>query len=165
MMQLNKTDPNDAFGLARIVRCGWDLEVEVKSIDSNWVRLLLSSCRSSPSGPHGLCAPSPSTGQRPRRPSPLQVQKKPVCPVLPSETTSAIHGVLHLGDSMAVRLVLSAQITRAFSFATATQAFAVPSFLCFSTIHWLRLSVFLEAKPDFAWPWSRPTRSIFLPAL
>lgn len=43
MMQLNKTDPNDAFGLAQIVRCGWYREVEVKSIDSHRVRLLLSA--------------------------------------------------------------------------------------------------------------------------
>src|SRR5947209_20537861 len=31
MMQLNKTDPNDAFGLAQIVRGGWYREVEVKT--------------------------------------------------------------------------------------------------------------------------------------
>jgi len=43
MMQLNKTDPNDALGLAQIVRCGWYREVEVKSIDSHRVRLLLSA--------------------------------------------------------------------------------------------------------------------------
>jgi transposase len=43
MMQLNKTDPNDAFGLAQIVRCGWYREVEVKSVDSHRVRLLLSA--------------------------------------------------------------------------------------------------------------------------
>jgi transposase len=45
MMQLNKTDPNDAFGLAQIVRCGWYREVEVKSLDSHRVRLLLSARR------------------------------------------------------------------------------------------------------------------------
>ena len=43
MMQLNKTDPNDAFGLAQIVRCGWYREVEVKSMESHRVRLLLSA--------------------------------------------------------------------------------------------------------------------------
>ncbi len=43
MMQLNKTDPNDAFGLAQIVRCGWYREVEVKSMDSHRIRLLLSA--------------------------------------------------------------------------------------------------------------------------
>jgi transposase len=43
MMQLNKTDPNDAFGLAQIVRCGWYREVEVKSMDSHRVRLLLTA--------------------------------------------------------------------------------------------------------------------------
>jgi transposase len=43
IMQLNKTDSNDAFGLAQIVRCGWYREVEVKSIDSHRVRLLLSA--------------------------------------------------------------------------------------------------------------------------
>ena len=43
MMQLNKTDPNDAFGLAQIVRCGWYREVEVKSMESHRVRLLLAA--------------------------------------------------------------------------------------------------------------------------
>ncbi|GAC1432342.1 MAG: IS110 family transposase [Acidobacteriaceae bacterium] len=43
MMQLNKTDSNDAFGLAQIVRCGWYREVEVKSIDSHRVRLILAA--------------------------------------------------------------------------------------------------------------------------
>ena len=43
MMQLNKTDSNDAFGLAQIVRCGWYREVEVKSIESHRVRLLLAA--------------------------------------------------------------------------------------------------------------------------
>ena len=45
MMQLNKTDPNDAFGLAQIVRCGWYREVDVKSLESHRVRLLLSARR------------------------------------------------------------------------------------------------------------------------
>jgi transposase len=43
MMQLNKTDQNDAYGLAQIVRCGWYREVEVKSIESHRVRLLLTA--------------------------------------------------------------------------------------------------------------------------
>ena len=45
MMQLNKTDQNDAYGLAQIVRCGWYREVEVKSIESHRVRLLLTARR------------------------------------------------------------------------------------------------------------------------
>lgn len=45
MMQLNKTDPNDAHGLAQIVRCGWYREVEVKSMESHRVRLLLTARR------------------------------------------------------------------------------------------------------------------------
>jgi transposase len=43
MMQLNKTDQNDAYGLAQIVRCGWYREVEVKSMESHRVRLLLTA--------------------------------------------------------------------------------------------------------------------------
>jgi transposase len=43
MMQLNKTDQGDAYGLAQIVRCGWYREVEVKSIESHRVRLLLTA--------------------------------------------------------------------------------------------------------------------------
>ncbi len=34
MLQLNKTDANDAFGLAQIVRTGWFREVQVKSMDA-----------------------------------------------------------------------------------------------------------------------------------
>lgn len=45
MMQLNKTDPNDVFGLAQIVRRGWYRKVEVKSIESHRVRLLLAARR------------------------------------------------------------------------------------------------------------------------
>jgi transposase len=33
-LQMNKTDPNDALGLAHIVRTGWYREVTVKSLDS-----------------------------------------------------------------------------------------------------------------------------------
>ena len=33
-LQVNKTDPNDALGLAQIVRTGWYRGVTVKSLDS-----------------------------------------------------------------------------------------------------------------------------------
>jgi transposase len=39
-MQMNKTDANDAFVLAQIVRTGWYRGVEVKSIESHRLRLL-----------------------------------------------------------------------------------------------------------------------------
>jgi transposase len=42
-MQLNKTDANDAHGLAQIVRTGWYKEVTVKSLDSHRIRTLLTS--------------------------------------------------------------------------------------------------------------------------
>src|SRR5918993_2888700 len=42
-MQLNKTDANDAYGLAQIVRTGWYREVAVKSLASHRLRTLLSS--------------------------------------------------------------------------------------------------------------------------
>ena len=42
-LQLNKTDANDAYGLAQIVRTGWYKEVAVKSLDSHRLRTLLSS--------------------------------------------------------------------------------------------------------------------------
>jgi transposase len=42
-VQMNKTDANDAFGLAQIVRAGWYREVEVKSIESHKLRLLLAA--------------------------------------------------------------------------------------------------------------------------
>ena len=40
-LQINKTDDNDAHGLAQIVRTGWYREVAVKSMDSQAVRVLL----------------------------------------------------------------------------------------------------------------------------
>jgi transposase len=42
-MQINKSDRNDALGLARIMQCGWYKEVRVKSLDSHRVRALLNS--------------------------------------------------------------------------------------------------------------------------
>ncbi len=40
-LQINKTDANDAFGLAQVVRTGWYREVAVKSMDAQTLRLLL----------------------------------------------------------------------------------------------------------------------------
>jgi len=40
-LKLNKTDANDALGLAQVVRTGWDREVAVKSMDAHALRLLL----------------------------------------------------------------------------------------------------------------------------
>jgi transposase len=40
-LQVNKTDANDALGLAQIVRTGWYREVAVKSMDSQTLRMLL----------------------------------------------------------------------------------------------------------------------------
>lgn len=41
--QVNKTDKNDAYGLAQIVRAGWYREVGVKSLDSHTVRSMLGA--------------------------------------------------------------------------------------------------------------------------
>lgn len=40
-LQVNKTDANDALGLAQIVRTGWFREVAIKSMDAQTLRLLL----------------------------------------------------------------------------------------------------------------------------
>jgi transposase len=40
-MQMNKTDKNDAHGLAQIVRTGWYRQVGVKSLGSHTVRSML----------------------------------------------------------------------------------------------------------------------------
>lgn len=40
-MQLNKTDANDAFGLAQVVRTGWYREVAVKGMAAQELRMLL----------------------------------------------------------------------------------------------------------------------------
>jgi transposase len=42
-MQINKSDRNDAVGIARIMQCGWDKEVRVKGLDSHAVKALLVS--------------------------------------------------------------------------------------------------------------------------
>jgi transposase len=42
-MQINKSDRNDALGVARIMQAGWSKEVQVKSLDSHAVRALLNS--------------------------------------------------------------------------------------------------------------------------
>jgi transposase len=42
-MQMNKTDKNDAHGLAQIVKAGWYREVDVKSLDSHTVRSMLGA--------------------------------------------------------------------------------------------------------------------------
>ena len=42
-MQINKSDRNDAVGIARIMQCGWYKEVHVKNLDSHAVKALLAS--------------------------------------------------------------------------------------------------------------------------
>jgi transposase len=42
-MQINKTDQNDAYGLAQIMRTGWYREVGVKSLDGHKVRAVLGA--------------------------------------------------------------------------------------------------------------------------
>src|SRR5215470_17190783 len=42
-MQINKSDRNDAFGIARIMQCGWYKEVRVKDLDCHAIRALLVS--------------------------------------------------------------------------------------------------------------------------
>lgn len=42
-MQINKSDRNDAAGIARIMQAGWYREVQVKSLDSHGIRAMLNS--------------------------------------------------------------------------------------------------------------------------
>ena len=42
-MQINKSDRNDALGIARIMQCGWYKEVRVKDLDSHAIKGLLVS--------------------------------------------------------------------------------------------------------------------------
>jgi len=42
-MQINKSDRNDAYGVARIMQAGWYKEVRVKSLESHGLRALLVS--------------------------------------------------------------------------------------------------------------------------
>ena len=39
-MQINKSDRNDALGIARIMQCGWYKEVRVKDLDSHATKAL-----------------------------------------------------------------------------------------------------------------------------
>ena len=42
-MQINKSDRNDAVGIARIMQCGWYKEVRVKDLDSHAIKAFLVS--------------------------------------------------------------------------------------------------------------------------
>ncbi len=42
-MQINKSDRNDAAGIARIMQTGWFKEVRVKDLDSHYIKALLAS--------------------------------------------------------------------------------------------------------------------------
>src|SRR5437660_2845379 len=42
-LQINKSDRNDAVGVARIMQCGWYKEVRVKDLDSHAIKALLVS--------------------------------------------------------------------------------------------------------------------------
>src|SRR6516225_8827113 len=42
-LQINKSDRNDAVGIARIMQCGWYKEVRVKDLDSHALKALLVS--------------------------------------------------------------------------------------------------------------------------
>ena len=42
-LQINKSDRNDAAGLARIMQCGWYKEVRVKRISCHEIRAVLNS--------------------------------------------------------------------------------------------------------------------------
>src|SRR5207253_767575 len=42
-MQINKSDRNDAAGIARIMQCGWYKEVRVKGLDSHAIKAVLVS--------------------------------------------------------------------------------------------------------------------------
>ena len=42
-MQINKSDRNDAAGIARIMQCGWYKEVQVKSVACHEIRAVLNS--------------------------------------------------------------------------------------------------------------------------
>ncbi len=41
-MQINKSDRNDAAGIARIMQCGWYKEVQVKSVSCHELRAVLN---------------------------------------------------------------------------------------------------------------------------
>ena len=58
-MQMNKTDQNDAEGLAQIMRTGWYRPVHVKSLDAHRARALCAGA----AGRHGHTAVEPYPGR------------------------------------------------------------------------------------------------------
>ena len=108
----------------------------------------------------GLCGPSPHT----------KVPDKPVSPFLPSLESVQSRRKYSFFCQTARRYVSSransAQMTRAFLFATATQVLVVPSLRCFSVIHRLRLSCLVGARytTDLA-PWINSMRKYGSPRL
>ncbi|WGR70471.1 MULTISPECIES: IS110 family transposase [unclassified Bradyrhizobium] len=62
-MQINKSDRNDAVGIARIMQCGWYKEVCVKDLDSHAVKALPGSARQDQAGSR---EPNPRALKEPR---------------------------------------------------------------------------------------------------
>ena len=62
-MQINKTDQNDAEGLAQIVRTGWYRSVHVKSFDSHRARALLGARISTHRHDHAIVQSHPGGAQ------------------------------------------------------------------------------------------------------
>ena len=62
-LRLNKTDANDAEGLAQIVRTGWYRQVQVKSLDSHLIRTLLAARAGLVAMPLGHFRPGPRRTQ------------------------------------------------------------------------------------------------------
>ena len=65
-MQINKSDRNDAVGIARIMQCGWYKEVRVKDLDSHAIKALLVSRASARQDQAGSREPDPRAPQEPR---------------------------------------------------------------------------------------------------
>ena len=74
-MQINKSDRNDAAGIARIMQTGWFKEVRVKDLDSHSVRALLASRALAGQDQARSREPDPWSPQEPRScDRPCQVQ-------------------------------------------------------------------------------------------
>jgi transposase len=65
-LQINKSDRNDAAGLARIMQCGWYKEVQVKSVSCHEIRAVLNRPRPVGQDQARSREPDPRLAQEPR---------------------------------------------------------------------------------------------------
>ena len=88
--QINKTDRNDARGIARIMQTGWFKEVRVKDLDSHAIKALLARPAFRPARLHGRSAPDRQSYLN------LNSSGDPPGILMPFRASSAVRRIHHL---------------------------------------------------------------------